>query len=376
MHHVVFYEPRYSDDSQDIWTVRGGYKYKSLLGGLHRHAKISVLMSGIPPAGDIHRRALESDFGVNFVPFESVDVPTPDFVGEVAKDLELAMTRIGATVISNLNGRGIGYCYASALAAEQTGADYVLRIAGNDIETRAKVAEERRRPFWGTNGHMASARQERVAAHLASRIIVMTRRERRRAAMLAGGDDKIQVCFRGVDLRHFWPKTAEPTCRRFLFVGRKSFEKGYDILEKAVEILEKAGKDIEVSFAGTFAPREDGMRKYLGFVKYDDLPRTYHASDALIVCSRSEGFPQVVMEAMASGLPCILTRHLFKDDFEHERDCLLTDANPQDVADAMLRLHDDPALFHKLAQASVALSQAEFSQETNQQRYHATLLGH
>lgn len=40
----------------------------------------------------------------------------------------------------------------------------------------------------------------------------------------------------------------------------------------------------------------------------DDLERVYNGLDALILCSRTEGFPNVVAEAMASGVPCVATK--------------------------------------------------------------------
>lgn len=377
MQHVVFYEPRYVARHHDIWALRGGYKYKSILGDLGRRARLTVLMSQLPPQGDPLRLELTRDYGITFEQLDSEEPMAPAFAGQLASDLTASLRRLRPDIVSNLNGRGIGFCYAMAKAAHRLGIDYVMRLGGNDLEARGERFEKLDRPFWGTRHYFDRLVQERVAMHVSSRIIVMSERERLRLVSMTVDPGKVALCFRGVDQQHFRPPAGwrPRRCRRFLFVGRRSLEKGYDILDDAMDILAGRNPALTATFAGTFEPGEAGNRRYAGFIDYARLPELYAQHDALVVCSRSEGFPQVIMEAMSCGLPCILTRSIFQRDFEDGATALMTAARPPDVAAAMQRLADDEDLYRRLARNSLALAKEQFSEDHNRARYHRILMG-
>ena len=335
-----------------------------------------MLMSRLPPQTDPHRVMLERDFGVEFVRLVSSEAYHAKFEQHLRNDLTRALRDLKPTVISNLNGRGIGFCYASAMAANALGLYYVWRIGGNDLESRGEKAERLLKPYWGTQHYFDSLVQERLTAHLADRIIVMSQRERLRLASMTIGCENLHVCVRGVDQNYFRPPDdrAFESCKRFLFIGRRSLEKGYDILENAMEQLADSHADLTATFAGTFESKELGNRRYVGFVEYADLPALYNSHDALIVCSRSEGFPQVIMEAMSCGLPCILTRSLFENEFGDDEGCLMIDPSPEALAAVMARLAGDGKLYQRLVRQSLAVAKQRFSMDANRPRYHDILL--
>jgi glycosyltransferase involved in cell wall biosynthesis len=87
------------------------------------------------------------------------------------------------------------------------------------------------------------------------------------------------------------------------FVGRPESAKGYTT---AMEIAEKLKHDhqIKIIFVGGNEPRREQANKiYLGFRK--DIMHVYQLFDLLILPSRAEGLPNVVMESMAQGTPVI-----------------------------------------------------------------------
>jgi glycosyltransferase involved in cell wall biosynthesis len=376
MKHVVYYEPNYDTTRPNLWQLRGRYKYPSILGELRRHARITVLMHETPPRTDPHREALEQDYGVEFVRFRGPNDPGPRRGDRLAASLMNELERLQATVVSNLNGRSITYCYAAARAAGAVRARYVMRVGGDDLATKAHVYEKQGKAFVGTGHHFELIQQERLAVEMADAVIAMTMRERARLTSIATNAEKIEVCYRGVDLDVFSVAHARRApCRRFLFIGRKSAEKGYDLLEMAARQLYDERQDIRFTFAGTFEPGEEQNREYIGYVAFDELHKVYGAHDAVIICSRTEGFPQVVMEAMSMGLPCIMSRHLFEWDFEDCETGLFCECSADDLASKIRLLADDDSLYEALSEKSMAHAQLNFAQDSMRRKYHSILLG-
>ena len=116
------------------------------------------------------------------------------------------------------------------------------------------------------------------------------------------------------DFFHFMertPKAGRPF--RFCCLANNWPLKGYDILIPAFRQLRDSGADVELHIAGrgtdTKAFRSKlscGMTSYglLGKEKVRDL--LYHC-DALVLASRSEVQPLVVLEAMSTGVPVVST---------------------------------------------------------------------
>ena len=107
---------------------------------------------------------------------------------------------------------------------------------------------------------------------------------------------------------------------QFLFVGRPSLEKGFDTLLAALKIIYKNNKDIKLTCVGfdkatfqkfwSFKDLE-GLEEIIDFkgeIPFSEaLFSIYKQSDALVLPSRSEGTPRVLVEARAFGCPVIAT---------------------------------------------------------------------
>lgn len=373
---IVFFEPRYSPRNINDWEIRGSYKYPSLLEDLHERAAVTILMGALPPEEDRHRQTLERDFGASFC-----QIATSDYAGEFSgetlfADYAAAIADHAPHIVSTLNGRMVDHNFALARAANDAAVDFVYRMAGNDILTRTSVYEAQGRPVSGTGFWATLVAQERYIAEIARTIIVMGGTERVRAESLTSSLGKIHICQRGVDRDHFTPSdSGAERCDRILFLGRNSEEKGIDLIEAAAALLVESRPDLRFTIAGDFEPHEEGNRRYLGFHEYRALPGLYRNHDALLLPARSEGFPQVVMEAMSCGLPAILSRHLFQHDFEPGQGAALIPLDSAVIAERLTELHDDPEGFRVIRQAALATANARFDAGRNSSRYHDALLG-
>lgn len=102
---------------------------------------------------------------------------------------------------------------------------------------------------------------------------------------------------------------------RMICVGRLSHEKGQDILLHALAELDASiAWGLDIVGVGPESERlralsnELGLQRQVVFHGYKtDVAALYAASDLLVVPSRSEGIPNVVLEAMANRLPVLAT---------------------------------------------------------------------
>ena len=93
---------------------------------------------------------------------------------------------------------------------------------------------------------------------------------------------------------------------RVLFVGRLVAKKGLDTALAAASA--SLGKfELVVAGPGPLQPQSAPGVKVLGPIPSEMVAELYRAADALLLPSRGEGFPVTVQEAMASGLPVVMT---------------------------------------------------------------------
>jgi glycosyltransferase involved in cell wall biosynthesis len=87
---------------------------------------------------------------------------------------------------------------------------------------------------------------------------------------------------------------------------------------------------------------------------YVRIEEYFRAADVFVFLSELEGTPNVIPEAMASGLPVLTTRFRgFSTDLGRDgRELVITDRDPQAVSNAFTRLLDDPPLRQTLAAAA------------------------
>lgn len=129
----------------------------------------------------------------------------------------------------------------------------------------------------------------------------------------------VPVIPNGVDTTVFSPVTERPDVEsplHLLTVGRLVRQKGVDVVLAAM--ARAADRSIRLTVVGDGPARQElaeragqlGLTErvtFTGWRERADLPALYREADAFVLVSRDEGMPNVVLEAMASGLPVIAT---------------------------------------------------------------------
>ena len=97
-----------------------------------------------------------------------------------------------------------------------------------------------------------------------------------------------------------------------------NLSKGHDVFIKVIKKLRDSGYDVigRIAGEGTLLPHlkafalEQGVEDFVvfdGFLQVSELRKLYIESDIMLFPTLTEGLPRVVIEAMATGMPCLST---------------------------------------------------------------------
>ncbi|MGI4854199.1 MAG: glycosyltransferase family 4 protein [Janthinobacterium lividum] len=138
--------------------------------------------------------------------------------------------------------------------------------------------------------------------------------------------ESVGVAPYGIDLEKFRPDTARSRSTqgalKLLFVGRINQRKGIKYLLQAIAALPDA--ELELTVCGRVLDGLDlfeqaGARvRIRPSVSAEDLVKAYQEADLFVLPSIAEGFGQVLLEALACGLPILATTHTAAPDLIHE----------------------------------------------------------
>jgi glycosyltransferase involved in cell wall biosynthesis len=188
------------------------------------------------------------------------------------------------------------------------------------------------------------------------------------------GDDRVALWSRGVDRTLFDPARRDPEWRRthgwadedvvVLWFGRAVLEKGADIFVRIVRQLHAAGHKVRPLIVGA-GPAQDRFRSLdgavlAGHLEGTELARAVASADLMINPSVTETFGNVVLEAMASGLPVISAdapsaRALIADG---KSGVVCAHDHVSEYVRAAIRLIENPAERQSIAAAACAASAA------------------
>lgn len=160
----------------------------------------------------------------------------------------------------------------------------------------------------------------------------------------------VRCVFNGVTAREFDPITLAPDATDVAYVGEFRHIKGADLLVDAVATLRTGGKPLTLTLAGdgeeTAAIKAQvarlGLSQAVRFIGHVKARHGFAQGRLLVVPSRGDSMPYVVIEAAAAGVPMIAADvGGIPEIFGPHRDALFAPNSPAAAAAAILAAIQD-----------------------------------
>ena len=188
--------------------------------------------------------------------------------------------------------------------------------------------------------------------------------------------ERISVIPYAADTSRFRPlpvKRHDDRCT-FLFAGGITQRKGIKYLLEAWRRIRRPGWTLQLlgGLPSRLGPLEGylGEVDHLGRVAHSEMPAKMARADVFVFPSLFEGSAVVTYEALACGLPCLVTPESGSVVRDGVDGFLIPSGAVELLAEGMERLGSDPQL-----RASMALSARTRAEAFNWPRYHAALIG-
>jgi glycosyltransferase involved in cell wall biosynthesis len=221
-------------------------------------------------------------------------------------------------------------------------------------------------------------------------VVTCTEANRRHLERVAGGRAAVHRVYHGLntDFERLVAEGGAAPSRtgrfRVLSVGRLVAKKGFDVLVEACALLAARGVPIEVVIVGHHAPLEpevgaalearsaalglNGRVRLVDPMTQSELHDEYRRANAFCLPCRvvgngdRDGIPNVMVEAMACGLPVVGTAVSGLPELvsSGEDGLLVPPEDPAAVADALLRLYAEPEHAERLGRTAQATVRARF----------------
>jgi glycosyltransferase involved in cell wall biosynthesis len=247
------------------------------------------------------------------------------------------------------------------------------RLAGVPVVVTAEMAVD----LWKTRTHLAL---DRALARRCDRVVGNSHAVVDFYRKAGVPDDRLAMIYSGVPLQEppavdraevraafGWPADAPLV----LFAGRLMPQKGVDVLVTALDLLQHVRPRVRTLIAGSGPLKSeleetahgfalDGSLRFLGH--RDDVPRLLAAADLLVLPSRYEGLPNVVLEAMTYRKPVVATAAPGTTEVvvDHETGLLVPVDDAPALARAIRTITDDAELARRMGEAGRARVEAEF----------------
>ena len=156
--------------------------------------------------------------------------------------------------------------------------------------------------------------------------------------------------------RSFEKKSTKPI--KILYVSTIKYYKNQDQVVKALKILREKNYNVELDLVGSAYPSAlkylkdviynlklpASVIRYHGVVNYPELKEYYHNTDIFVFASTCETFGQILLEAMASGLPIACSNKSAMPEILGNSGVYFDPEDPDSIAQSVKQLIVFPSL--------------------------------
>ena len=168
---------------------------------------------------------------------------------------------------------------------------------------------------------------------------------------------KVEVVYLGVreDFYSLKSEYKRSKTLNILFTGSFEIRKGAEYILKAMQVLDNCGFSYTLTVVGSNSEANDILKKFpikylnlVGHVPQDELVDYLSVADIYLFPSLAEGCAVSAMEAMAAGLPVIVTKESGVPVDDHINGLEVPSKDVQRIVDAIFELESDEELRKKI----------------------------
>ena len=204
--------------------------------------------------------------------------------------------------------------WAAVRLAREVGLPVAIKAHGSDVLSAAEYPARCRRTIEALRG--------------ADAVLCVSRDLAAKAVAMGADRACVHTVYNGIESGLFHPGPKQPAREHLrirsadpliVFVGNLVPVKGIDVLLDALAVLAREGTKCQAAIVGegSLRPKLQSRIETLGLTgrvwlaggcPQDQLPHWYRAASLVVLPSRSEGLPNVLLEASACGTPWIASR--------------------------------------------------------------------